>query len=61
MNVKEILTEDPISYFEGLFKNIGIEFPSIDVDEVVASVNLQRLANNPRRLSSTDCKWILKY
>lgn len=61
LELKEILTEDPISYFEDLFKNIGIEFPSIDVDEVVASVNLQRLANNPRRLSSTDCKWILKY
>ena len=52
------------SYFTNLMKSIGLE-PDIknlgiqNLDEIVESVNIERLKNNPKPLSKTDLLYIL--
>ena len=42
-------------YFTELFNKIGFEYPkNLDTNKIIGQINLQRLNNNPRKLTHTD-------
>lgn len=63
--LKELVTNEPITYFKELFENIGLEYDfsklSItDIDSIVENVNIERLSNNPVVLTREDIKSLLE-
>lgn len=62
MGIKE---ENISQYFQDLMKNLNLEYDLkklniVDIKEIVESVNLERLANNPKALSPEDIFTIFK-
>lgn len=60
----KIITNTPEEYFKYLFNNIGLEYDLkklgiLDLDLIVNSVNLDRLNNNPVKLSKYELKDLL--
>ena len=57
--LKELITNEPISYFNELFNQIGLECDLLklginDINSIVENVNIERLSNNPVRLSKEE-------
>lgn len=57
--LEDILTDDPVTYFDDLFNKIGLnyhckEIGISDIESIVENVNLERLSNNPCKLEKDD-------
>lgn len=58
-DIKNLIGSDLASYFTNLFENINLEYKLnmlgiTDVISIIKSVNLERLLNNPRKLTELD-------
>ena len=57
--LKELIADNPSKYFKDLFNKIGLEcnlekLGITDIDAIVQNVNVERLSNNPIKLSKED-------
>ena len=57
--LKECITDKPLDYFNDLFAKIGLEYNIeklgiTDIPSIVENVNIERLSNNPVKLSKED-------
>lgn len=65
-NLEELISSNSDTYFKNLFKSINLDcnihnIKDLDISLIVNSVNIDRLKNNPRKLTSEDCSKILDY
>ncbi|MBO6272471.1 phosphonopyruvate decarboxylase [bacterium] len=63
--LKDLITNEPITYFKELFEQIGLEFDLTklgitDIQSIVDNVNIERLSNNPVKLFKEDIINLLK-
>lgn len=63
--LKELVTDKPFDYFNNLFNNIGLEYDFDklgikNIDEIVGNVNIERLSNNPIKLSKDDLYGLMR-
>lgn len=63
--LSNLISEKPAEYFNNLLSSIGLEtgFDKLGIknlDLIINSVNIERLSNNPKRLSTDDLKLLLK-
>ena len=59
--LKELVTNEPIKYFKKLFEQIELEYDFAklritDINSIVQNVNIERLSNNPVKLTKEDIK-----
>ena len=64
--LKEIISSNPIEYFDNLFDKIGLEYNFeklgiTDIQSIAENVNIERLSNNPVELAKSDILDLLKW
>lgn len=65
-SLEELISTDFDTYFKNLFKSINLDYDihnlkDLDISLIVNSVNMDRLNNNPKKLTSEDCSQILNW
>ena len=59
--LKGMISENPQEYFDKLFEKIGLSYKEdFNAKMLADSVNIERLSNNPKKLSNSDLQDMLK-